>query len=48
MMRKSAAFVKKDVPAETNTHVIIGHPVPGGYRYEDLALQVGRVSTLRQ
>jgi hypothetical protein len=25
-----------------------GHPVPGGYKYEDLALQVGGVSNLRQ
>jgi hypothetical protein len=31
----------KHVPAETNTHVIIGHPLPGGYKYGDLALQVG-------
>jgi hypothetical protein len=28
--------------------VKLGHPVPGGYKYEDLALQVGRVSNLRQ
>jgi hypothetical protein len=25
-----------------------GHPVPGGYKYADLALQVGGVSNLRQ
>jgi hypothetical protein len=25
-----------------------GHPVPGGYKYEDLALQVGGVTNLRQ
>jgi hypothetical protein len=25
-----------------------GHPVPGGYKYGDLALQVGGVSNLRQ
>jgi hypothetical protein len=25
-----------------------GHPVPGGYKYGDLALQVVRVSNLRQ
>jgi hypothetical protein len=27
---------------------ILGHPVPGGYKYGDLALQVGGVSNLRQ
>jgi hypothetical protein len=26
----------------------LGHPVPGGYKYEDLTLQVGEVSNLRQ
>jgi hypothetical protein len=26
----------------------LSHPVPGGYKYRDLALQVGRVSNLRQ
>jgi hypothetical protein len=25
-----------------------GHPVPGGYKYRDLALQVGGFSNLRQ
>jgi hypothetical protein len=25
--------------------VVSGHPVPGGYKYEDLALQVGGVSS---
>jgi hypothetical protein len=24
------------------------HPVPGGYKHEDLALQVGRISNMRQ
>jgi hypothetical protein len=28
--------------------VLLGHPVPGGYKYGDLALQVGGVSNLRQ
>jgi hypothetical protein len=28
--------------------VKLGHPVPGGYEYGDLALQVGEVSNLRQ
>jgi hypothetical protein len=28
--------------------VLLGHLVPGGYKYEDLALQVGGVSNLRQ
>jgi hypothetical protein len=27
--------------------VYLGHPVPGGYKYGDLALQVGGVSNLR-
>jgi hypothetical protein len=27
--------------------VKIGHPVPGGYKYENMALQVGEVSNLR-
>jgi hypothetical protein len=27
--------------------VKLGYPVPGGYKYGDLALQVGRVSNLR-
>jgi hypothetical protein len=31
----------KHVPAETNTRVIIDHPVPGGYEYGNLMLQVG-------
>jgi hypothetical protein len=26
----------------------LGHPVPGRYKYRDLALQVGEVSNLRQ
>jgi hypothetical protein len=26
----------------------LGHPVPGEYKYGDLALQVGGVSNLRQ
>jgi hypothetical protein len=26
----------------------LGHPVPGGYKYEDLAHHVGGVSNLRQ
>jgi hypothetical protein len=26
----------------------LGHPVPGGHKYGDLALQVGEVSNLRQ
>jgi hypothetical protein len=26
----------------------MGHPLPGGYKYEDLALQVWGVSNLRQ
>jgi hypothetical protein len=28
--------------------VKLGHPVPGGYKYGELALQVGGVSNLRQ
>jgi hypothetical protein len=28
--------------------VHLGHPVPGGYKYGDLALQVGGVSNPRQ
>jgi hypothetical protein len=28
--------------------VWLSHPVPGGYKYGDLALQVGAVSNLRQ
>jgi hypothetical protein len=28
--------------------VYLGYPVPGGYKYGDLALQVGIVSNLRQ
>jgi hypothetical protein len=28
--------------------VKLGHPVPGGYKYRDLALQVGGVSNMRQ
>jgi hypothetical protein len=28
--------------------VYLGHPVPGGYKYGVLALQVGGVSNLRQ
>jgi hypothetical protein len=27
-----------------NTKHLLGHPVPGGYKYRDLALQVGGVS----
>jgi hypothetical protein len=27
--------------------VKLGHPVPGGYKYRDLALQVGGVSNIR-
>jgi hypothetical protein len=27
---------------------IIGHPIPGGYEYRDLALQIGGTSSLRQ
>jgi hypothetical protein len=27
---------------------ITGHPVPGGYKYVDLALQVGGILNLRQ
>jgi hypothetical protein len=36
---------------EKGTHchgVKLGHPVPGGYKYENLALQVGGISNLRQ
>jgi hypothetical protein len=28
--------------------VYLGHPVPGGYKYGDLALQVGGVLNLKQ
>jgi hypothetical protein len=28
--------------------VQLGHPVPGGYKYGDMALHVGGVSSLRQ
>jgi hypothetical protein len=28
--------------------VKLGHPVPGGYKYEDLALQVGGVWNVKQ
>jgi hypothetical protein len=28
--------------------IYAGHPVPGGYKYRDLALQFGKVSNLRQ
>jgi hypothetical protein len=28
--------------------VKLGHPVPGGYKYRDLALPVGEVLNLRQ
>jgi hypothetical protein len=28
--------------------VKLGHPVPGGYKYGDLSLQIGGVSNLRQ
>jgi hypothetical protein len=28
--------------------VKLGHPLPGGYKYGDLALKVGGVSNLRQ
>jgi hypothetical protein len=28
--------------------VQLGHPVPGGYKYADLILQLGEVSSLRQ
>jgi hypothetical protein len=27
---------------------ITGHPVPGGYKYGDMAVHVGEVSNLRQ
>jgi hypothetical protein len=36
---------------EKGTHclgVYLGHPVAGEYKYGDLALQVGRISNLRQ
>jgi hypothetical protein len=28
--------------------VKLGHPVPGGYKYGDQAIQAGRISNLRQ
>jgi hypothetical protein len=28
--------------------ISLGHPVPGGYKYGDTAVQVGGVSNLRQ
>jgi hypothetical protein len=37
-----------DVKGTQSLGAYLGHPVPGGYKYGDLALHVGGVSNLRQ
>jgi hypothetical protein len=40
--------VKGDEKGSQCLGIWLGHPVPGGYKYGDLALQVGGVSNPRQ
>jgi hypothetical protein len=41
-------FVGGDEKGTQCLRVQLGHPVPGGYKYEDQFLQVGGVSNLRE
>jgi hypothetical protein len=40
------AVVRGDEKGTQCLGVYLGHPVPGGYKYRDLALQVGGVSRI--
>jgi hypothetical protein len=43
-----AAIISLGLFNDTVSNSGLGHPVPGGHKYGDLALQVGGVSNLRQ
>jgi hypothetical protein len=47
----STAAVRVEGGDENGTQFLglqLGHPVPGGYKYGDLALQVAEISNVRQ
>ena len=44
----SLRVVGRDVKGTQCLGVKLGHPVPEGYKYDDLAFQVGGVLNLRQ